>query len=156
MEGGLTLVYPFQGARSCDLYSNNMLHTNPGCSSVSQNILLANAWFSWVSWNDWPFLPYAYQAYVIYSMRYFLHPIHMPNVVMHKFISRFGIWKKYLNEIDIKLSIEGALKSGSHLMGIISNHLRPPRGVCEAHLHQTYKSCAIGVCDGNAPVTQNL
>ena len=27
IEGGLTLVYPFQGAGSCDLYSYNMLHT---------------------------------------------------------------------------------------------------------------------------------
>ena len=37
--------------------------------------------------------------------------------------------------------------------------LRPPRGVCEARLHQSHRPCAIGAildCDGIAPMTQGL
>ena len=30
------------------------------------------------------------------------------------------------------------------LVGVIPyTHLRPPRGVCEAYIHQAYKPCAI-------------
>ncbi len=30
------------------------------------------------------------------------------------------------------------------LRSLVCTILRPPRGLCEAHLHQAYKSCAIG------------
>ncbi len=46
IEGGLTLVNPFQGARSVTYIPITCYTQNPGCSSVSQNIPLANAWES--------------------------------------------------------------------------------------------------------------
>ncbi len=44
----------------------------------------------------------------------------------------------------------------------VEEHLRPPRGVCGACLHQVHKPCAIGAipsqtyCDGIVPMAQGL
>ncbi len=40
--------------------------------------------------------------------------------------------------------LQNAVKLDCHKTNHTQKFLRPPRGVCEAHLHQAYKPCVIG------------